>query len=293
MANVELQQLRVLTNHPTGAPFLAGKLAMSGQTENLRWKFSIAEDASVKSAARVFKVLQIFSRLRMPLKHCEIARHIGMPASSASMLLWSMVRLGYLTFNSSERKFFPTQLVARIGGWIQGAPAESRVTRAVRKLARETGKMVITGAQCGNYVRYLDVIPAAGPVGLYVEPGVTRPLPGVNLGLALLSAKADKQIERIVRALNADRPAGWDLFKLRDVMELIDRIRSQGYVHMPSLVVPGASVIATVVCTDPVMVVGVAGLTGSDTDTDKLIEAVRNVAVEALGPVTTLAPARL
>ena len=58
---------------------------------------------TVKSAARVFEVLEYFDRIRRAATVMEIARTLDYPQSSTSVLLRSMVELGYLEQDPARR----------------------------------------------------------------------------------------------------------------------------------------------------------------------------------------------
>ena len=49
----------------------------------------------------------------------EIAGALGLPQSSTTMLLKSLLKLGYLDYAPQTRKFRPTYRVAVLGSWIQ------------------------------------------------------------------------------------------------------------------------------------------------------------------------------
>ena len=54
------------------------------------------DNRTVKSADRVFDLLELFERVRRPLRVGEIAERLGVPQSSVSMLLRTMVARGYM-----------------------------------------------------------------------------------------------------------------------------------------------------------------------------------------------------
>ena len=76
-------------------------------------------DSIVKSVGRVFEVLELFDAERAALTATAIARALKYPASSTVALLKSMVRLGYLTYDPSERTYFPTLRMALISHWLE------------------------------------------------------------------------------------------------------------------------------------------------------------------------------
>ena len=104
---------------------------------------------NVKSAVRVFEVLEFFDTLRRDASLSEIARELGYPASSTSMLLQSMVECGYLA-QGEKRTFRPTPRVKLLGAWI--APVldpNGPVTSMMEWLGMQCGQAVVLATCTG------------------------------------------------------------------------------------------------------------------------------------------------
>ncbi len=78
-------------------------------------------DSVVKSVGRVFEVLELFDTERTALSATNIARTLKYPASSTVALLKSVVHLGYLTYDHTERMYFPTVRLAVISHWLENS----------------------------------------------------------------------------------------------------------------------------------------------------------------------------
>ena len=72
---------------------------------------------NVKSAIRVFEVLEFFDEVQRDASLSDIARRLGYPVSSTSMLLQSMVDAGYLV-QGEKRVYRPTPRVTLLGSWV-------------------------------------------------------------------------------------------------------------------------------------------------------------------------------
>ena len=74
----------------------------------------------VKSAQRVFQILELFAEDRAPRRPIQIARQMQYPVSSTIALLRTMVASGYLAFERRSRTYFPSvrlfQLTSRLHG---------------------------------------------------------------------------------------------------------------------------------------------------------------------------------
>lgn len=75
-------------------------------------------DTVVKSAARVLEVFEFFAGRKTPATVGEVCASLGYPQSSTSVLLKSLLTLGYLSYDSGTRRYAPSEKVARLGNWI-------------------------------------------------------------------------------------------------------------------------------------------------------------------------------
>lgn len=199
----------------------------------------------VKSAGRVIRILECFAEQRRPLKPMELAREVGTPASSMSVLLHSLVRLGYLSFDPAEKAFFPTLRVALLGNWLsEELSQESAINRMMQDLSQRTGETVILATEAGLHVQYIQVIQATAAIRYHLRAGTERLLPAANLGLVLLSRKTDQEIDRIVRRINVEYRGQVMRFDRRRVLQTVAEIRKRGYAYAGGMIQPGAGVIA-------------------------------------------------
>lgn len=200
--------------------------------------------SNVKSAVRVFEVLEFFETLRRDASLSEIARALGYPASSASMLLQSMVECGYLA-QGEKRTFRPTPRVKLLGAWI--APeldSNGPVITMMEWLGTQCGQAVVLATPESTQVRYLRVVPATGTLRMHVTPGAVRPLPTSGFGRLFMSRMADEEIERIVSAHNEQPGDDAGRLATSSVRRDLQSIRAAGCVVSYDKVSPGAGVVA-------------------------------------------------
>ena len=208
------------------------------------------DSGMVKSANRVFDLLELFERVRRPLRVGEIAERLGIPQSSVSMLLRTMVARGYMEFDAQLRTYCPSVRVAFLCGWTtrrQGAGAS--VHDAMRRLSSETGETVLLGRQSGNMLQYLSVIESSHALRLLVASGIVRPMHRTAIGIMLMSRMDDEQIGRLLRRYNAEADTGEPPARPAEILREVELARRQGYYESASLATPGAGVIATLMAT--------------------------------------------
>jgi DNA-binding IclR family transcriptional regulator len=218
-------------------------------------------DSAVKSAKRAFEILEAFSRHRRPLALKELLDELDYPASSGSALMKSLVALGYLDYDGERRTYFPTMRIAALGSWVPGTLfGDGPLLGALEDLHRETGETVILAVQSDLHAQYVHVIPSPEPLQLRVPPGTRRPLAQSGLGLVLLSAKRDPEIERLRRRINA---AGESAALSRDeMMARVNAVRAQGYAFSRNAISQGVGIIGAALPNGPfgrVFAVGAAG----------------------------------
>lgn len=241
------------------------------------------ERGMVKSAMRVFELLELFDAERRPLRIAEIVERSGMPQSSVSMLVKTLVARGYMEFDARTREYCPSVRVAFLGEWAMRAPEhQEELQDALRRLNNETGETVILARQAGLTVQYVSVLDSSHALRFSLAPGTVRPLHNAALGIVLLSHLDDDQVGRLLRRYNAETGAAGPLAKISETMRFVHQARDQGWFESANLASPGAGVIAALLAT-PIrgqrLGVGVAApLHRLERERKRILAAVRAVA---------------
>ena len=198
-------------------------------------------ERDVKSARRTLEVLEHFAATHRPATVGEIARTLGFPQSSTSMLLSELTRLGYLEQNAA-RQFRPTLRVLLLGGWMQDRLlGEGSLLRRLEGLRTRHQATVLVGMQAGARVRYILTLrrPQADPT---MRAGMMRHIGRAAVGKALLMGCTDGEAMRLLRRANAEQPVvRVDVVAL---MEDLRRSRDLGWTESRGAVVRGQNVIA-------------------------------------------------
>jgi len=197
----------------------------------------------VKSAARVLEVLGVFDDFRREMRVGEISDILGFPQSSTSVLLRSLVKLGYLDFDPRTRAFSVTARVAFLGSWVaDGAIVNGTVVQAMQDLSRETGHTITLAARNGIFAQYIHVIQATNALRLHTPVGTRRLLVWSASGFALLRDLPEPEIAALVRRTNAEQPR--QKLNSKDVINNVKAFREEEYFFSKELVTPGGGHIA-------------------------------------------------
>lgn len=180
----------------------------------------------VKSAARTVLVFEFFARIRRPATASEVEDALQMPQSSASVLLRSLVELGYLEYLPDGRRYRPTLRVALLGDWLKSDLPPDILTERLDELQKRTGETVLVGRQKGSQLHYIYTLNPDQGLQFYMQVGAIQPLSTSASGRVLMSAMSDPAARRIVRRNNADEGLRVDEAR---VLQSIAEIRRTGF----------------------------------------------------------------
>ena len=222
----------------------------------------------VKSSTRTLELLEYFALYHRPATVMELARWLGAPQSSTSVLAASLAGLGYLSHDPLTRTYRPTMRVLDLGAWLQEALfGDGALIGALSRLHRQTGQTVVLGMRQEAQVRYVFALRGRGTAAIHMalrmRSGATSPLALSAIGIALLAAEEDAEIGRIWRRGNSRAEPGQRTTRA-ELWERVQTMRRQGWFMMRSPLVPECSVIAArlaPVPDHPPMAVGVVGET--------------------------------
>jgi DNA-binding IclR family transcriptional regulator len=184
----------------------------------------------VKSATRAFSVLEYFYRNRLPARAVEICRHLDLPVSSTKYLLTSLVESGYLTFDKTTKKYFPSILFTGFASWLSGIYPNGEV---LRQLAREThqklGATISITVQHEQYMRAL-IIEMDGDVSPpSYDFRVRIPLVGSAGGLLVLASLPDREITELLNKEFARLHPDERQEKCNQTWQEVRQTRERGY----------------------------------------------------------------
>lgn len=242
----------------------------------------------VKSAGRILQILEFFDEIKRPASLMEIARALGIPQSSTSGLVQSLVTMDYLRVNPEARLYVPTPRVTLLGSWIDESISGGQIPRLMSELGEATGETIILAIANGFSVRYIHVVPATKPMRLHIRPGMTRPIAGSGLGNLLLSTFPDAEIPAVVAAVNERHKDEFPPLDLATFMEELREIRKTGVSLSVDRISRGAGIVSVLLPSQAgrqPMALGIGGLSeGIVADGDALVALMRDAIRRHLAP---------
>lgn len=214
-------------------------------------------DSVVKSAARVLEVFEYFANRRGSASVSEVCAALGYPQSSTSVLLKSLLTLGYLAYDGNSRRYMPTERVALLGGWMNESAAP--LAGLLAELRSATGMTAVLSRQTGIQVEHFEVAAVDGIDCL--AAGMSSALAHSAAGRVLLASMADAQVLRLARRVYGLDQLGSPVNE-SDLLAAVAAIRRDGYELADGEVAPGfatLSVIAPVAAGQPALALSIVG----------------------------------
>lgn len=201
--------------------------------------------SQVKSATRAIEILEYFERVRQPRTMSEIAVALGYPHSSSTVLLKTLVTLGYLNFDRRERVYFPTPKVTSLGDWVPRALfGTSRVREAMHDVHAATGEGVWIGTKNDVYMQYVQTIQSVHPLRFHTDEYSLRPLTQSAVGWVLMSTLPDDKLDNLIRRANIAAEKASDRVQVPEMIDRIRDIREKGYCSTENIPYLGGATIA-------------------------------------------------
>ena len=209
---------------------------------------SLGPSTPVKSALRTLDILELLAHQARPMAAQEIAMTLGIPVSSLSYLLSTLVDRGYLDRSRREYRLGPA--IARLSRSGAKPSLASRADPIVRALTRELNETA------GFFVlKDFEIEAIARDIGLHalrytIEVGQRAPLHAFAAGKALLATMTDRQLARYFRTVERKRFTPQTLCEEAPLRREIETIRREGIARTFEEHTPGITGMARAVVAD-------------------------------------------
>lgn len=218
----------------------------------------------IKSASRALQVLEYLNAERQSASMTDFARDLGYPLSSASELLHCMVTLGYLDYDTEERRYQATAKVALLGTSVQPELfRHGRLVAMMDEIGERTGELVALSRVIGLSVQYIYSVAATNPVCLRIPHEHNTSLVHSAHGQLLLSKYQRTRLDHLVRRINSEEQDFTKHVKVDELNAKLAHIRRQGYALSMNAVAANSGMVALLIRTtsgDSHMAVGVGGV---------------------------------
>ncbi|WP_394729376.1 IclR family transcriptional regulator [Altererythrobacter sp. GH1-8] len=220
--------------------------------------------STVKSADRVFMLLELFARRRCPLTASEICAETGWPLSSTTALLKSLAKGSYFLQSERGKKYFPSVRLNALTRWIEDEVfATGSDVRALMSAMRDQyGETTTLSVRRGLSMEFVEIMLGTNTVVMNVDPGDTFSLFGSAVGTAALAVTTPKKMDELWQT--AKKLGQVEDSQFAEINRRVTLCRKQGYYAGYDQAIDGLGALAfplTRVGSASTYVFAIAGLT--------------------------------
>jgi len=183
----------------------------------------------VKSADRVFQIMELFQKEKSPLAARNISNKLSMPRSSTNVLIKTMVKRGYLGYDRNEFTYFPTIKIAQLGEWVleKFVHNQEELVEICNQLNQITQETVSVTIISGDEAQFMKVIDSPQGVALKLYEGSKTSLFHSACGLALLSLQESEKIIKLIKKFNRRIDDKSQKILESEILKRIDKVRNR------------------------------------------------------------------
>jgi len=185
-----------------------------------------------KIVDRTLDCFEIFAAQKQPLSLTEIAKLLGIPASSCRDVLKAMERRGYVYELSPRGRFYPTQRMYELGKvTAEYDPVLLRAEALLRSL-RDMVDESVQLAKVNNHLQatYLLAFESSQPLRMITAVGNNlRSLHATSAGKALLASLDDRVLDDYLKSATMPPLTARSLKSKKELREQIEAGRTAGW----------------------------------------------------------------
>lgn len=227
--------------------------------------------SNVKSATRVFDILEVLAAHAQPMATMAIARECGIPKSSAHHLLNVMLERNYVTYYEHERAWGLGVSIFEVGSaYLRRTPLQRLGRPILESVCADTGETCHLAILHGADVLYLDKEePAGNGPNLVTDIGVRLPAHLTAVGWAILSELPEAQVKAAIGGGPMVTRTGTGPDRIDALLKGLATVRAKGFAFDDQMVTPGICYLAAPVFShsdQPVAAIGVSYLAAKSDD---------------------------
>lgn len=187
------------------------------------------ESGAVKSATRVLDLFEFLSRWDSEKTHAEIAEDLGIPKSSLTQLLKTLVRRGYLSYDSASKGYQLGHSIAKMAKRTNERNELIALAGPVLEwLTKETGETSALNVMKGDKTEVAATITGAHRLTYTMRPRDEAPLYATSGGRAILANLPDDMIDEYCGRVTFEKFATATVTSVPRLQEELREVRRTG-----------------------------------------------------------------
>ena len=217
----------------------------------------------VKSAGRIFEILELFDQKKRPMPAVDIASSLGYPLASTHELLKTMTALGYFTFGEPKWAYMPSQKLPMVVDWVRDAVSENRrIGQFMSDLNAITKETINLSRQLPHVVKIIKGLECLYEIGVSSKPGTEMTTTKSLTGMVSLAALSNTQLETYLSVLEKEDPVQYSDINFNLLKEVRVDVIASGTAMRCNLAVQGIGALCLPIKlpdSNQVFIIGIVG----------------------------------
>jgi DNA-binding IclR family transcriptional regulator len=189
---------------------------------------SAANSVSSTPVERTFDILEYISRQPEGLTNSELSRHLRIPKSSASYILRTMERRGYVRLSSGKYKLGYRCLILGRGA-LAGSNLKETALPILKRLTDRTSLTANLAILDHTDVVYIEKAEAPSFIKMDTYLGRRMPAHATSVGKAILAFLPSEELDAVLKGHMLERLTPKTITSHQKLFRELEIIRRQGY----------------------------------------------------------------
>lgn len=183
----------------------------------------------VKSAKRVFDVLDLLESHSSPLSEKEIGNALGIPASSLFNLLKTMVESKYIRKDYQNKYLLGSKLITLGNRAREDLDLYNESLTYIKRLSDELNETIFLAYPQGNEMIYLTKIDSNRSIRTAAQPGANKPIYSTGLGKACLFMYDSTVLDDMFENVEFQKLTSNTVANYNELKKQLKIFKNQGY----------------------------------------------------------------
>jgi len=198
----------------------------------------------VKSASRIFEILELFDQTKKAMPPVEIATKLGYPLASTHELLKTMTVLGYFTYGDPKWTYKPSSKLPMVVDWVRDSLAENRrLNQFMSDLNAVTKETINLSRQHSNGIKIVKGLECLYEIGVSSRPGTDMMITKSLTGLVSLAPLSETELEAYFSNLKVTDSIQFSEIDYALVEDIRENIQNTGAATRCDLAIAGIGAI--------------------------------------------------
>jgi IclR family pca regulon transcriptional regulator len=225
----------------------------------------VKEGEFVEALARGLLVIEAFDENHSEMTLSEVARRVGVTASTARRSLWTLASLGYV--RQVNKKFTLSARILTLGSaYLRATHIEDALVPELRRLVAMFGDAASVSILDGHDILYLGHVSQQRGLRPTASVGITYPAYATSMGRVLLAGLSPVEFEKYLVEAKLEKLTAQTEIDPRRLRAIVQEARIRGYATAVDQLAYGITSLAVPVIVRPGHVVAAlnsSGYTGS------------------------------